>query len=153
MIPTPPADVLQLIASAVTPVVMVSAAALLISGISNKHQSMSDRVRSLAAEFRSSSTAEARKPSITRQMVWFDRRLRYSATAQRLLYLAILTFLVTILFIILAPTGLSWTAAVYVFFTAGVILMLTAVLFEFGELWWANRTIQVEIREVTGKVQ
>jgi len=41
-------DPLQVLAAAVTPVVMVSATAILISGVNSRYISISDRMRSLA---------------------------------------------------------------------------------------------------------
>jgi hypothetical protein len=43
---------LSLISAAVTPVVMISACAVLIMGIASKHAGLSDRVRTLASEYR-----------------------------------------------------------------------------------------------------
>ncbi len=49
-------DPLQVVASAVTPVVLVSATAILIGGVNSRHISISDRIRSLTAEYRNPGT-------------------------------------------------------------------------------------------------
>jgi hypothetical protein len=45
---------LNVVATAVTPVVMVSAIAVLISSVNGRYVSVADRVRSLAREYRAS---------------------------------------------------------------------------------------------------
>ncbi len=149
----PSTGLLQLITAAVTPVVMISTAATLILGINSKHQSMSDRLRILAAEFRQAETSDARRGVIRQQMRWFERRVHYSALAHRTLYLAIVVFLLTILTVVLAPAGAVWTPAAYVLFVGGTVLILTAVVFEFIELWWTNRTLQLEMSDVIAPTQ
>ncbi len=144
----PSTGLLQLITAAVTPVVMISAAATLILGINSKHQSMADRLRVLASEFRQAHTSDVRRASISQQMRIFERRIHYSATAHRILYLAIVVFLLTILTVVLAPAGAVWTPAAYVLFVGGTVLILAAVVFEFIELWWTNRTLQLEMSDV-----
>lgn len=148
MVPQPSSDLLQLITAAVTPVVMISTSALLIVGINAKHQSMSDRVRTLTTEFRAPSTKSERRAAISRQAHLFERRIAYTATGHRLLYLAIVLFLVTILLIIVSPLNVAWTPAAYALFFSGVLLMLTAVAFELLELSFSNRTLQAEIHDV-----
>ena len=69
------------IAAAVTPVVMISANAILIGAISSKHQAMSDRLRTLAAEWRSPGTSGARRESIRSQIHLFTLRIDWIARA------------------------------------------------------------------------
>src|SRR6202034_4074165 len=62
------------IAAAVTPVVMISANAILIGTISSKHQAMSDRVRALTAEWRAPGTSAAGGGAISAGVgVWGSR--------------------------------------------------------------------------------
>lgn len=148
MVPQPSSDLLQLITAAVTPVVMVSTTALLVVGVNTKHQSMSDRLRVLTSEFRAPGTKPARRASICRQTALFERRIAYIATGHRLLYAAIVLFLMTILLIVLSPLKVAWTPAAYALFLSGVVLMLTAVACELLELSYANRTLRAEIDDV-----
>ncbi len=141
-----------MIAAAVTPVVMISTAATLILGINSKHQSMADRLRSLAGEFRLPSTTVDRRRVIAQQLRWFDKRVHYSALAHRILYISIVLFLLTILLIILAPVRFAWTTMAYVWFVSGVILMLVASAFEFMELWWTNLTLKLELSDVLASI-
>lgn len=68
---------LDIVAAAVTPAVMVSATAILISGVNSKHQALADRLRLLTAEFRNPLTADARRQNVLAQMKLFRRRLKY----------------------------------------------------------------------------
>lgn len=142
-----PQELLQLITAAVTPVVMVSVGAVLILGINSKHQSIADRIRSLAGEFRNPGTTAARRDDIRRQMVLFERRVSYASTAQSLLYLSIALFLATVILIILSRTGISWSPAAFGLFLAGVFLMLASVILAFRELRLASRTLALEMRD------
>ncbi|HXF28120.1 MAG TPA: DUF2721 domain-containing protein [Bryobacteraceae bacterium] len=139
----------QTVAAAVTPVVMVSAAAVLILGLNSKHQSMSDRVRTLAVEFRQAS--EERQRTIAAQAGLFQRRMAHVANGQRCLYSAVVCFLVMVLLIVFAPGRISWTSFAFVLFVAGSCLILAAVILEILELALANRTIQIELADVINR--
>ncbi len=69
------AEPLQIVATAVTPVVMVSATAILAGGVNSRYISISDRIRTLSAEFRNHDTTEERRADISRQMSIFVRRI------------------------------------------------------------------------------
>src|SRR5262245_56223984 len=74
----------QLLTSAVAPVVMVSAAGLLFMGMQAKNLHLADRVRALTAESRAlppDSTQEPRRRQIADQLVMFRRRLVLSQRA------------------------------------------------------------------------
>jgi hypothetical protein len=83
-------DTQAAISAAVTPVVMISANAILISAISSKHQSMSDRLRALTAEWRNAATPVTpvtRREAIAGQLRLFDEQLRWvTLVAHRSLY-------------------------------------------------------------------
>src|ERR1700724_2552437 len=98
------------IAAAVTPVVMISANAILIGAISSKHQAMSDRLRTLSAEWRSPAATAARRDSIRAQVQLFTLRIAWISRAHFLLYVATACFLAMVPVIALMPvtdTGLS----------------------------------------------
>src|SRR5580698_7734687 len=81
------------IAAAVTPVVMISANAILIGTISAKHQAMSDRLRSLTAEWRAPGTSVARRAAIGAQVRVFAGRIAWVSRAHVILYVATVFFL------------------------------------------------------------
>src|SRR5580658_4823635 len=110
------------IAAAVTPVVMISANAILIGSISSKHQAMSDRLRSLAAEWRSPGTSAARRDSIRAQVQMFTVRIAWISRAHFLLYVATACFLAMVLAIALSLPMLSLPLLL-----GGVIVMLLAI--------------------------
>jgi len=62
-------DPLRIITTAVAPVVMVSATAVLISGVNTRYVAISDRVRNLAHEYRGEEITAARKLNIQAQVV------------------------------------------------------------------------------------
>src|SRR5580658_1169423 len=90
------------IAAAVTPVVMISANAILISAISSKHQAMSDRLRTLAAEWRGPGVSGPRRDSIRAQVRLFTQRIAWISRAHFLLYVATACFLAMVVVIALA---------------------------------------------------
>jgi hypothetical protein len=127
------------IAAAVTPVVMISANAILIGSISSKHQAMSDRLRILTAEWRSPGASADRRDSIRAQVQLFTLRIAWISRAHFLLYVATACFLTMVLGIALSLPLLSLPLLL-----AGVILMLMAILLELLDLRKARATIEME---------
>ena len=137
------------IAAAVTPVVMISANAILISAISSKHQGMSDRLRTLTNEWRSADTSAARRDSIRAQVRLFALRIAWISRAHFLLYVATACFLAMVLVIALTPDWpvIEWLSLPLLL--AGVFLMLTAIFLELLDLRKAQATIEWESREAS----
>ena len=140
--------ILQLIAAAVTPVVLISAAAILISGINQKHQSLSDRVRSLAAEVRAGGVSGMRQASIHAQMDIFRQRLEYVAAAHRLLHVSVTCFLLMVLAITLEARVRLWDRLALGLLVVGVALMLIAVGLELFDLSRALQTLKLDVEDV-----
>lgn len=144
---------LQGISAAVAPVVMVSASGLLFLGVQNKNLHLSDRVRGLAAEHRSLGTdpqAKQRREQIREQLVYFERRIRFSQRALELLQIAIFCFVATSL----ALASTAWLTSMLVLtvsgvlFFAGVGAVVAALVFEFLEMHTGLRTIGIEMTAV-----
>jgi len=139
---------LQVVASAVTPVVLVSATAILISGVNSRHIAIADRIRSLTAEFRSDATNPARRASISRQLPAFQMRIRLASWAIRGLYLASACF-VTMALLISATLWREMLAEATVpLFIAGILLLLVSIVCELWELQKANSTLFDEIADL-----
>lgn len=138
--------IIETISAAVTPVVLVSASALLVVGVGSKHQNMSDRVRNLAAEWRSPNTG-ARRASIERQLLLLRRRIRFSAFAHRALYISILTFLAMALLLLFDAAAV---VAILILFIIGIALVVAAVACEIVELSLARRTLDDEVADIVG---
>src|SRR5579862_4482129 len=97
-------DTQSAISAAVTPVVMISANAILISAISSKHQSMSDRLRALTAEWRNEATPVARREVIAAQVRLFNKRLVWVTWSHIVLYTATACFIAMVIVIAVSPT-------------------------------------------------
>ncbi len=126
------------ITAAVTPVVMISANAILVSAISSKHDAMSGRIRSLAAEWREPATPPERRAVIQKEISLFDRRLQWIYRSHILLYVAIGLFISTVISIALGQT-FSLTLLL-----SGVALTFVAIVMEIADLFYAQRTITIE---------
>ena len=85
----PPNDAMQVLTAAVTPVVLVSATAILISGTNSRYISISDRMRALAHEYRDANCIEQRRITISREMLTFQHRIHLVSWAVRALYTAV----------------------------------------------------------------
>ncbi len=133
-------NALKLVTTAVTPAVMISATAILIGSVSSKHQSMSDRVRALTAEYRVIGTTEDRLANIRTQLPLFQRRLRFTLSAHVLLFFAVACFIGTVIL-----TCLMRIDSILFSFSAGVLLLLIAVVCEILELRLAGRTMALEV--------
>jgi hypothetical protein len=139
---------LEIITAALTPVVMISAAASLILGTNQKHAALADRIRELATEFRASDTSEERRELIRAQMPLFARRIACARLAHLWLYAAVVCFVGMILAITLGPRGGLGGTGTLVLFVVGIVLLLGAVLEELIELQLGDRTIRMEIDAV-----
>src|ERR1700722_934647 len=125
------------IAAAVTPVVMISANAILIGAISSKHQAMSDRLRTLSAEWRSPDASAARRDSIRAQVQLFALRIAWISRAHFLLYVATACFIAMVFVIALAPVISGWPALATLslpLLLSGAFLMLLAIFLELLDL-------------------
>jgi len=139
------------IAAAVTPVVMISANAILIGTISSKHQAMSERLRSLTAEWRSPGTSVARRDAIHAQVEIFNARIKWISRAHYILYLATCFFIAMVMVIALAPVLQTWSDYSLPLLLIGVLLMLVAIVLELLDLGMAGLTIKLESADVISK--
>jgi len=138
---------LQVVASAVTPVVLVSATAILIGGVNARHVAIADRIRSLTAEFRNPATTSERRAGIQKQLPTFQLRIRLASWAISGLYLASACF-VTMALIISATLWREMLAIATVpLFIVGIVLLLGSIICELWELQAANRTLFEEISD------
>jgi hypothetical protein len=138
---------LALISAAVTPVVMISACAILITGIGTKHAGLSDRVRSLAAEYRAAADP-GRRHLLSQQVHAFIRRATLAWLAHCLLYLAAATFSVTVLTALFAQRQPGWGMLTLSLFTAGTVLLIPALFLELIELMLAQATLRLETVDI-----
>lgn len=139
---------LQLIASAVTPVVLVSATAILISGVNSRYTSIADRVRSLTAEYRRADTTDTRRASISSQLPKFEIRVRLVSWAIRGLNLATACFVAMALIISATLWREMLAIATVPLFIVGILLLMFAIVCELMELQVANRTLFAEMADI-----
>jgi ribosome recycling factor len=75
----------DILTTAVAPIVMVSAAGLLFNGVQAKNLHLSDRIRGLMVEVRNPATTPDRRQQVVAQLAYFDRRMRLSQHALELI--------------------------------------------------------------------
>jgi hypothetical protein len=136
------------ISAAVTPVVMISANAILINTISSKHQSMSDRVRSLTAEWRAHNTPVTRREAIAGQLRLFDERLRWITWSHIVLYAATACFIAMVMVIAASPALQVLSGASLAMLIAGVTLMFAGIVLELMDLAKARTTVRLEVKDI-----
>jgi DNA-binding transcriptional regulator YbjK len=141
-------NALQVLASAVTPVVLVSATAILISGVNSRHISISDRMRTLSTEYRDVQTNEGRRTMIERQMWMFKKRIHLVSWAIRNLYAAAWCFVAEVLIISATLWRDSLVGATVPLFLVGIVLIMVAIAMQLLELHVSNRTLFLEVGEV-----
>jgi hypothetical protein len=145
-----PNDPLQVLAAGVTPVVLVSATAILISGVNSRYISIAERIRALTREYRYDNCSQERRQLIGREMGPFHRRVTLVAIALRFLYAAIACF-ITMALIISATLWRSMLGfATLPLFFLGCFLILTGIVFQLLELQISNQTIRTETLDITG---
>jgi hypothetical protein len=136
------------IAAAVTPVVMISANAVLVGGISSKHQAMADRLRALTAEWRRPETAPERRRKITEEVRIFQKRFTWITRSHILLYVATACFILVVIVIALSTTRQAWLDVTLPLLMAGVSLTFIAIIIELIDLAKARDTIRLETQDV-----
>lgn len=141
-------DTQAAISAAVTPVVMISATAILISAITTKHQSMSDRLRALTAEWRDADTPASRREAIVQEVRLFDTRLRWVTWSHILLYLASACFIAMVLVIAMSPSLEELSGTSLRLLIAGVALMFVGILLELLDLARARATVRLEVKDI-----
>ncbi|HEY0757805.1 MAG TPA: DUF2721 domain-containing protein [Acidisarcina sp.] len=141
-------DPLRIVTTAVTPVVMVSATAILISGVNARYISISDRMRTLATEFRREPITAARRENIREQMLIFTVRLVFVEWAARILYIAVALFLGMALLISLSVRHTIFERVTLPLFLGGLSLVIVAIALQSLELKHSERTIRLETAEV-----
>jgi len=139
---------LQIVATAVTPVVMVSSTAILAGGVNSRYIAIADRVRALAAEYRNPQTTEGRCKLICSQMPVFNRRVRLVSWAIRMCYIAMACFILMALVITATAFRETLISVTLPLFLVGIGFLLTAIIFQLMELQEANRTIGMEVKDI-----
>src|SRR5690242_3192831 len=139
---------IDVLTAAVTPVVLVSATAILISGINTRYVSISDRLRSLAHEYRDPACAQDRRATISREIVAFQHRMHLMSWAVRSLYTAVGAFIVEALLISATLWREMLAAATLPLFIAGIVLVLFAIACQLLELRSSDRTIAIEVSDI-----
>jgi hypothetical protein len=141
-------DPLRIVTTAVTPVVMVSATAILLSGVNARYLAVSDRIRSLAHEYRCAEVTVERRLNIQQQMLVFHRRMDLVSWASRILYIAICCFISVALLICLATWRQMLTAVTLPIFGLGISFVGTAIVLQLLEVQASRKTIALEAEEV-----
>jgi hypothetical protein len=139
---------LQILASAVTPVVLVSATAILIGGVNSRHIAIADRIRTLTAEHRNSTTTPVRRAGIEKQLSTFERRIKLASWSIRGLYFASACFVMMALIISATLWRKMLTSATVPLFVIGILVLLFSIVCELLELHAANRTLFDEISQL-----
>jgi hypothetical protein len=127
---------------------MVSATAILISGVNSRYISISDRVRNLTREFRQDNPSAERRSNIRSQMVIFHRRLHLVSWAARVLYAAAGCFVSVALLIGASAWRQGMDAITLPIFLVGLTLTIAAIIFQVLELQGSNATIDLESADV-----
>jgi uncharacterized membrane protein (DUF485 family) len=143
----------DVITTAVAPIVMVSATGLLFIGVQTKNLHLADRVRDLMREYRETDSNDTnRREAIRAQIVLFEKRIRLSQRALESLYGAIVSFVMTTLLLAVAPwTGqpIVSTSVTGGIFILGIASLLLALVLEFLEMRAGLSTIAIETRAVS----
>ena len=135
---------LQRIAQAVTPAVMVSACSLIALGLDNQVSRISARLRDLAREHRDPAGDEGRRALLRQQVAAFDDRHRILTRAVALDYCALLAF-VTTSFLELAAGLIPIPAELPLLtFAAGVLMLAGMAVFAMRSMRRARSALVLE---------
>ncbi len=138
----------NIISVAVAPVVLISAVAILLSGYTGKYGNISDRLRALAAEYRRADTSPARRATLRPQIRLFHRRVVAVWLVSTLLSLALLTFVGTVLSVIVAVREVRLGVVSAATLVIGLVLVGAAILADLYEIRLARLTIAGELSDI-----
>lgn len=144
----PTNDAMQVLTAAVTPVVLVSATAILISGSNSRYIAISDRMRALAHEYRDPNCLEQRRSTISQEVLTFQHRIHLISWAVRALYMAVGAFITDALLISATLWRQMLASATLPLFLLGILLLMLAIVCQLLELQSSNRTISLEISDI-----
>jgi hypothetical protein len=144
----PTNDAMQVLTAAVTPVVLVSATAILISGTNSRYISISDRMRALAHEYRDPNCMQQRRSTISQELLIFQHRIHLVSWAVRALYMAVGAFIIDALIISATLWRHMLAAATLPLFLVGILLIMLAIVCQLLELQSSNRTISLEMSDI-----
>ena len=138
----------SLIGIAVTPVTLITATAILLSGFSSKYSSISDQMRHMTAEYRKTETTTTRRISLKRQLGLLHRRISAMWAASTMLSLALLSFLGTVLAVFFAQREARIGPFGIATLLIGLSLVSLAVGLELYEIGLARLTTAGEIADI-----
>ena len=139
---------IQLIGTAVTPAVMVSACGLVALGLDNQIARMSSRVRDMTREWRLLPEGDPRRAVLREEVAVLDRRHALLAQAIVFTYAALLSFVMTSL-LYLTKSHVEIPEALPVLsFSLGVVLLGFMALFALASLRLRRRAIALERQEL-----
>lgn len=159
-------NVQSAIATIIAPVVMITACAILISGMLAQYAQINDRLRSFSkerlgllrtedgglarvAELRGA-YAKERLGELDAQIPRLLRRYRMVHNAVLTMYCAVLLFVVT-MFAIAAAYGLQssgWATAALLLFLAGMVTMLVGIGAQAVYVYGANASVRYETQRI-----
>ncbi len=133
---------------AATPVVLITATAILLSGFSAKYGNISDRLRSLTAEHRHADTLQARRLVLRFQIRIFRQRVSMMWAASACLSSALLLFVGTVLSVIFSERAVHLGLAGAAFLVTGLALIGIAITLELYELRLARLAVDGELADI-----
>lgn len=159
-------NVQSAIATIIAPVVMITACAILITGMLAQYAQINDRLRSFAKERLgllrtddgglagvadlSGAYAKERLSELDAQIPRLLRRYRMVHNAVLTMYCAVLLFVVT-MFAIAAAYALqssAWATAALLLFLAGMVTMLVGIGVQAVYVYGANASVQYETQRI-----
>jgi hypothetical protein len=137
----------HLIASAVTPAVMVSACALFALGLDNQAGRISARARELMREHRQLPADSPRREELARQVLLLDKRHHLLSRCLLLDYGALLAFVATsLLSLAQVRLRLRFFLPIEAFFV-GVALLCGAAVYALLAIKLARAALRIEVEE------
>lgn len=139
----------QMITAAVAPVVLVSAAAILLGSINTRYTSLSSQFRMLTAEHRDPGTAEKRRRHISVQISLFYWRINAVWISILFLSLSIVLFIASILVLFVEAQRRSADSIALWLIGIGLVCMALSLVLEVAEIVFGRRTLCAEMADVS----
>ncbi len=141
-------SITSIVGNVVAPVGLITMTAILLSGYTGKYSGISDQMRRMTGEFRSSETPTARRQSLRRQLGLFHRRITAMWAASTLLSLALLAFIATVLAVLFSVRTMRLGPIGITTLIVGLVFVAVAVGLELYEISLARLTVAGELADV-----
>jgi len=137
-------SLITFVSATVTPVVLVSSAAILLGAVSTRYNAVATQFRVLAAEYRQPDITADRKQAVKQQLGLFEIRINAAWLSSMLLSIAIVLFLASMVELFIEGRRAVTASFALWPILGGLICVTLSLAADVIEIAYGRRTLQIE---------